>query len=99
MPVLRDRTGLVAPARMVAPWCGGRTKNMAKRLADRIIGHARIIARISFDQFRVEIISGPVGKQYLLHSREIRVSDAIGSEGLLVIRKVGTHLTPQLLPD
>lgn len=72
---------------------------MPKRARDRIIGHARIIARLSYDQFRVEIISGPVGKHYVLHSREIRVSDAIGSEGLLVIRKVGAQLMPQLLPD
>lgn len=83
---------------MVLPWCGGST-DMPKRMPDRIIGHARIIERVAMDQFRVEIISGPVGKQYLLHSREIKVSDAIGSEGLLVIRKVGSHLTPALLPD
>jgi len=83
---------------MAPPWYVGRT-DMPKRMPDRIIGHARIVERVAMDQFRVEIISGPVGKQYLLRGREIKVSDAIGSEGLLVIRKVGSHLTPALLPD
>ena len=64
-----------------------------------VIGHARIIQRIGIEQYRLQVISGPVGKQYILHRKEILVSDAVGSEGLLVLRRTGSRIHPQLLPD
>jgi hypothetical protein len=64
-----------------------------------VIGHGRIIARIGLNQFRIEIFDGPVGKQYLLHSRDIKITEAVGAEGLLVVRRINGRLMPQLLPD
>ena len=75
------------------------TSMVSRRVPDKIIGHARIIQRLGLDQFRLEVISGPVGKNFILHRKEILVADAVGSEGLLVLRRIGPNAYPHLLPD